>query len=275
MKLRYVGIVWLVLRLNAIGQANPNGTIIVVNASQNELVIAADSRENGTHSYDDRDCKISTFGDKFVFVASGRVGLRNHPSSAFWDSHAIAKKEFSRLIRKSTANNLTATVLVTAWGMATKEEIEKRIAHPRAPLLAGLDGNVVVQGLFGRIGKDGHSDIALAKIRYELVGNKALIELADPHEFGLDEFPYFLGRGEAIANASNTQKRDVQTKALVSNDPTATLAIEMVRFTIDYLPPDHTDSNGRPFSVVGYPISAVKLTSKGVEWVEEGNCPQP
>src|SRR5277367_3510248 len=64
----------LVFSLNAFGQMETDGTIIVFDGSEKEFVIAADGRTSSSNSYSDSNCKISTFGNKVIFTAQGRVG---------------------------------------------------------------------------------------------------------------------------------------------------------------------------------------------------------
>ncbi len=267
--------------LGTVGEPHPDGTIIVVDASQGELVIAADSREAGTRSYDDHGCKISTFGNEFVFTAAGRPGLRNHPESAFWDAHAVAKKEFIRLVGKSASHQPTSAEFARAWGRAIKREIETRIAHPKDHLLAGIPDNLIMKGFFGRISKDGSLDATFVAVTHQPAGETIQIQVSAPQVLVWPkDFPQFFGRGDILAELgkgsflSETWNRELERKVRGSGDEAATGAVEYVRLTIDHLPADRTDVNGRPFSVVGYPISAVKATSRGIEWIQRGNCPQ-
>jgi len=52
--------------------ATKSGTIVVIGASKNKIVVAADSRaENDAGEYDDHECKIIALSDKFVFAFNG------------------------------------------------------------------------------------------------------------------------------------------------------------------------------------------------------------
>jgi len=59
-----------------------------------------------------------------------------------------------------------------------------------------------------------------------------------------------------------------------SADPVVFATKYFVSLTIDNYPAMRTDSKGTPFSIVGGPIAVARLTTKGVEWIEKGNCPQ-
>src|SRR5579863_4036214 len=95
----------LIIRPKAAGQIKPDGTIIAATGSEKEIVIAADSRKSGTDFYTDDECKISAFGDKIIFAASGRTGGRHNPS-AFWDAYAIAGEQYKMLTSKGSSENL-------------------------------------------------------------------------------------------------------------------------------------------------------------------------
>src|SRR6266849_10059738 len=71
---------WLVFvtMLLTIQLARPqvkNGTILFINFTPDDLSVAADSRMTlgETGKYDDTECKISAFGNKFVFTMAGGV----------------------------------------------------------------------------------------------------------------------------------------------------------------------------------------------------------
>jgi hypothetical protein len=66
-QLLFVAFVALCFSLRAVGQSESDGSIVIARRKQDNLVVAADSREvfpNGT--YRDDDCKILTFGDKLL-----------------------------------------------------------------------------------------------------------------------------------------------------------------------------------------------------------------
>jgi hypothetical protein len=53
-----------------------SGTIIVIGASKNKIVVAADSRGKfGPGKYADHQCKITALSDKFVFASNGEAGI--------------------------------------------------------------------------------------------------------------------------------------------------------------------------------------------------------
>jgi hypothetical protein len=271
--------VLIFLRLNAVGQMETDGTIIIFNASEKEIVIAADSRGSGTHSYTDDKCKISAFGDKLVFAASGRTGLRNEPTN-YWDAYAIAREDFKRLTRKGTSDDLPID-LAKAWEISIKQKIEDRQDNG-VDVVAGLDSNAIMFALFAGVRKDGSILTVVEQITYEVgKDGKARIVYRSPHILDAKDFPNWMGRYEIIEELkagqtfrSDQWRRKINAVVSASPDPVAALAIEQVKLTIDNLGPTKKNYAGVPFSEVGYPISAVRLTSKGAEWIEKGNCPQ-
>jgi hypothetical protein len=273
--------VLIFLRLNAIGQMESNGTIVIITASEKELVIAADSRRNSPYSYVDDDCKISAFGNKVIFAASGRAGPRNDPTSQFWDAHAIARQQFQRLFASKSTSDTLALELAKAWGMEIKKEIEKRLRR-KLKVLAGIDDYAIMTGFFAGVRKDGSVMGVMQAVTYEDMKNGGTqINLPSPRSVASTDYPAWLGRSEIIRElyAGRTPRSQQWGRKIIeivraSPDRLAARAIEEVRVTIENLPPEKTDYNGVPFSVVGFPISAIRLTSEGAEWVEKGNCPQ-
>jgi hypothetical protein len=271
----------LIVRLNAVGQVESDGTIIIVNANHEEVVIASDSRVSGPHSYSDKDCKISAFGDKVIFAASGRIGLRNDPTSEFWDAHAIAKQQFQRLSGKGTPD-ASPLELAKAWGTAIKEEIEKRIRRS-SDVLSGIGNEPIVGAIFASFDRAGDPIVVGQGVTYKFGNNgKIRIILMRPHVLTWPkDFPWALGKNDILKKlyAGNSFETDQWTRQIVAAvganpDPLVARAVEEVRLTIKKLPPTRVDAKGVPFSEVGYPISAIRLTNKGAEWIEKGNCPQ-
>jgi hypothetical protein len=274
MKLAATVLCVLILKLNAFGQVKPGGTIIIINASQQEVVIAADSRTSGAHSYSDGNCKISTFGNKVIVSISGRSGERHVSDSRFWDAFTIAREQFKRITLKGAAKNLPLD-LAKAWGVAIKKEIGKMLSRDHT-LLSGLDHNAIMSAVFAGF-VNTRRVVVTEAVTYEDRGNlPPRIIVSEPHVLAEDEFPHWMGRHEIIdqLDGHNAWSNQVIAIMKISPDPIAAEAIEKVRLTIDHLPPTRVTDAGVPFSEVGYPISAIRLTSSGAEWIQQGNCPQ-
>ena len=262
---------YLGITISAAAQTESAGSFAVAEWSKNEIVIAADSREIHGNTYCDCSCKISAFGNKVIFTATGRTtpGLDRQ-----WNAYALAAKQFQTLTAKGTPERV-AQRLASVWGESVKQEFE-RLGDGA---LTGLDNNYISSGLFADFEKDGTLLIVIAQITYERrpAGTKisALTKLVD-----LSLGNYSLGHADVInqLNATKTKETSewmdqLQRKVRGSKDEVAAEAIGVVDLTIEHLSKDMFDSNGSRFSVVGPPTAAVRLIrGKGVEWVQRGKC---
>jgi len=272
----------LILRLNAVGQIESHGTIVVINSSQNEIVFAADGRSAKASSYSDDDCKISAFGNKVVFAASGRRGLWNRSTRSYeWDAYTLARKEFRSFTSKGTPQSVVEQ-FASSWGIAMKKELEIDIAADQTHALANVeDDHVLALGAFAEFKRDKTFLIVIEKITYEITANgKVIVKAFVDHRITNPE-SYYIGKGEIIRELDAAQtprsrewRRDFDMGLGFSSDPIVFEATKLVRLTIDNYPPTRTDSKGKKFSIVGGPIAVARFTPKGVEWVEKGNCPQ-
>jgi hypothetical protein len=151
--------------------------------------------------------------------------------------------------------------------------------------MAGLSDNAIMSALFAGVKKDGSVLAVSAQITYDIADSREAINIninyPPPYILSGTDFPNWMGRHEVIdeLKARQTFRSDQWTRTINvavknSSDPIATVAIEKVKLTIDNLPKTKTTARGVPFSEVGNPISAVRLSRKGVEWIKKGNCPQ-
>lgn len=272
---------FLVFRLNAIGQVKPDGSIVVITASEKELVIAADSRRYDPNFYADDTCKISRLSNKIVFTVAGRAGPKVKPGSRFWNAITIARQQFQRLSAKGVSDTLPLE-LAEAWGVAVKEEIEKSMDRG-VNVISGLTDNGILSAIFAGVKRDGSIIAVSEPITYEPINRAGAIRIVmgQPHILQPADFPWVLGKWDIVKELvqrktfrSYAWNQKIEVAVNASQDPIATRAIEEVRLTIENLEPTMIDSKGVRFSGVGFPISALRLSSKGMEWIRKGNCPQ-
>jgi hypothetical protein len=129
------------IRLNAAGQEKADGTIIVINSANNEIVFAADTRTAFGDSYTDDSCKIRAFGDKVLFAASGRDGVRDKRTHVYlWNANTIAKNLFLAATKKGASTHLTEQ-LASSWGIAVKEHLERDIVRDKKVALSGMESD--------------------------------------------------------------------------------------------------------------------------------------
>src|ERR1700674_2194467 len=96
---------WLIvaLLLIPIRIARPqvkSGTVFYVDVTKDEVTIAADSRTTISDGrQNDMECKISAFGNQFVFVMSGLVSAEGIDG---WSGHSIAREVWE--VKSKTEN---------------------------------------------------------------------------------------------------------------------------------------------------------------------------
>lgn len=266
--------------LSAIARPQTDGSIAFVVWTQDEIAVAADSRQNHGTSYSDTGCKIATFGNKLMFVATGRSSAALDPS---WDAYAVAPKEYRRITGKGATNRLASRV-ADAWG--ERVQIEFQRLGSRA--LGGLDDNFIITGLFSDFEKDGSLLIAVSEVTYELLPSKRvkvsshtkLIPTSSP-----EANAFHLGHSEIIDAINNPRtpqeaewQRQYRAVAIewsdkLGRDDAVGEVIGYVDATIQHLPKNRRNSEGVPFSVVGYPVASIRMKrGKGVEWIARGKC---
>jgi hypothetical protein len=101
-----------------------SGTIVVLNISEDQVTVAADSRglDRDTGIANDSECKIATLGHKLVFTGVGNV-RRISPSISdpvkSWNNMEIAKDIFSRYA--ALQGGTRVRTISTAWGNAVAD----------------------------------------------------------------------------------------------------------------------------------------------------------
>lgn len=93
------------------------GTVIWVDFEKDEITIAADSRSTHAQdgSHDDTECKLSAFGDKFIF---GLAGMARKRGPDGWDSHLIARQIWKAEAPKETDATKLVRSVSDGWASA-------------------------------------------------------------------------------------------------------------------------------------------------------------
>jgi len=106
-----------------------SGTVIFVHFSQNDVTMSADSRTNlSTGEHNDNECKLSAFGDKFVFSMAGVVKqTAKENAQGSWGGHAIAR----RIWESESKIETDAEKLVSAVSAKWVTEMEKIYKDPK------------------------------------------------------------------------------------------------------------------------------------------------
>jgi hypothetical protein len=258
--------------LSAIAQQDSSGSIGIASWSDDEITIAADSRQTTGNRYSDTSCKISAFGNKLVFVATGRSKIGIDPT---WDGYAASGVQYCRLASKGTTNRL-AYALATMWG----EDVKKEFERYGTLAIAGLDDQHVMTGFFADFERDGTLLMVVEEVTYEILPQGIVIKAhstiypTSPGHISYLGHPAVVIEEQAGKTLQAIAWQDaIHARKRVAKDPVAEEAISLVELTIANLPKDKVDANGIPFSVVGKPVAALRLTrSNGVEWLAQGKC---
>jgi hypothetical protein len=258
-----------------------SGTLIVLNASQNEIVVAADSRSLSEVAQFDNRCKITALGNQLIFAASGDTGYGpTDGRSLYWDAHTIAQMIFLRLYREKTAKPMPVRLAET-WGKEVKSKLKSDLKRDKQGTLCGVEDNTLTSALFAGF-YDGSPFIITGAITYSISPNGVVATSFSITNIFRRPQAVFLGR-EDIANELFTGKtpRSVQWRQSVammttpSDDAIALPAIEAIRFSIEHYPLKNI--GGELLPPIGGPIDAVRLTqAKGVEWIQrKESCQLP
>src|SRR5271167_886932 len=98
-----------------------SGTFVTLESSQNEIVVAADSRSIIDGKELDDSCKIRALGNELIFSTAGEAGVVNK-----WDSFTIAENLFRRLSQEKAAEPVPIR-LANAWGNEVKSKLKAQI----------------------------------------------------------------------------------------------------------------------------------------------------
>jgi hypothetical protein len=263
----------LIQSLNAVTQPE-SGTVIVVQSSQDEMVVAADSRTyRGSDVSDDR-CKITPLGG-MIFAASGNTANGYKGQPIFWDTHVIAKQVFVRVAQTHAAGPLLRRV-ANAWGIEVQKKYQAALKTVPADAF-GLEDGKMTTGVFAGF-YENTPLIVKVPITYEV-----LKKGAPKVKFKVDEAPrgmtLTVGHND-IANEyfdgqtpRSRQWRQELPHFAKTNDGLALAAIKAVELSIQYYP--LVNIEGRMVPPMGGGVDAVRLRQSGLEWIQlKPNCPE-
>jgi len=270
---------FLFASLNAIAQTQ-SGTLIVLNASQDEIVVAADSRSySAVAQFDDR-CKITALGNQLIFAASGDTGYGpTNGRPLYWDSHTIAKKIFLRLSQKRATQPMPLRI-AQAWGKEIKDRIQADFKRDGPEgVLFGVEGNTLTSAVFAGFYESAPL-IVIAEVTYNTSAEGHVeINFAITNVFRKPKTVQ-IGRVD-IANeffAGKTPRsiqwrRELALAEPPDSDTVAVRAIYAVRLSIDNYP--LVNIGGKMLAATGGPIDAVRLRmGNSIDWIQrKANCP--
>jgi len=272
-----------------------SGTSIVITLTNDELVVAADSRsvEDGPGSQADNSyCKIAVLHHQFIFTSVGAVRFRKaSPASTVesWDNAEAARDALKNATNRMIINDAYMDAVLRYWAQIVENHWNTLCRLERSRCM----NEIMPTGPFGLLGLGAQRAQMTAGI---LVGARGLFAKAATIDFDSDWSKAFnpidhnivavsqcrpCGQGEQVCAAGShvdvaaqfcsdrkpgtkPSVRSVLTKA----DDHAKLAVELVEKTID--------AYERTAGDVGGPVDAVTITKDGsITWnSRKTNCPE-
>jgi hypothetical protein len=238
------------------------GSVFYLDFSQDEITISADSRGTSSlGSHFDTDCKISAFGDKFVFVFVGAV------RSDGWDAHTVARQVWE-VDSKSVSD---ATELVH---MVYKDWVTKMEAIYRRPeVLSRLKEPTIANAAFAATDQAGNLFAVGVNITRSLDSNGTKHVSHNGNEI-LPTRSISGGRDEVLTeflDRTSPRAKDYlaefipRISLLPPHERRAAFASKLIEWSIQ-LNPHQSD--------LGFPIDVLQLRrTSGVHWVTlKKNC---
>jgi hypothetical protein len=138
----------LVLFSSLSASAQPeSGSLIILNSSNDEIAVAADSRSISAAGQFDNRCKITTLGNRIIFAASGITAMTPIDGRpVYWDAHSIARDIFVINPDKAAVD---LEGFATAWGQEIKRRMEIDVKRDGSEVfLEGTDNTTLTSAIF-------------------------------------------------------------------------------------------------------------------------------
>jgi hypothetical protein len=276
MKAAICAVFLAVLPLTALAQIE-FGTLILLDSSPDEIVVAADSRAYSASTQFDNRCKITALGNQVIFAASGKTALPSADARIEWDSHTIARDIFRRLRAKKT-NQPMPMRLAKAWGRQVQKKLELDIQRDRKETLSGVKDDLLTSALFAGFDQNAPY-IVTGFITYGRAPNGSMYTHFSIGAVSRRAAAVQLGKTDIATElfAQKTERAIQWRKSLRienADDRIAIPVISALQFSIENYPP--IDLGGRMVPALGGPIDAVRLTrTQGIQWIQrKPNCPE-
>jgi hypothetical protein len=256
--------------LTALAQVKA-GTFIALRSSNDEIVVAGDSRNIiGGKEFDD-SCKVRAFGGELIFAVAGIGGAIHSTVGRSWDSRTIARSLFLRLSREP-ANDPLAIRLASAWGNKVKEKLKVEAARDKDVVAGKKPGSDLTSGLFVSFYNKAPL-IVIGAVTYSIDLRGAVDTRFAIQNIYREPQTVMLGETDVAAELGSHVQQWEQALPF-SVDPIATWAIAAVKFGIDHSP--LIVSNGRTVRSIGGPVDAARLTPEnGIRWIQiKPSCQQ-
>jgi hypothetical protein len=247
------------------------GSVVYVDFAKDEVTIAADSRMNlSSGGHDDTECKISAFGDQFVFAMAGVVRGEK------WNAHAVARQLWEAESKLEADPVKLVPAVADKW--ATRMEEIYRQQPNTISTIRKLGTEALANGIFAATNNGGNLVVHVTNIDFDLrlFDSKNLVRLwhdgrnippGTSASGGLDEI-----LGEFLAQSS-TRAKDYwkgfipQISNMTKSQQRASISSKLIELSIRLHPQNDQ---------LGFPVDVLQLRPKtGVSWVSiKPNCPQ-
>ena len=263
-----------------------SGTLLVVSASKQKVILAADSRLTiDDQKYVDTVCKIAVLNSRLVFSATGLAMDMDPalPEEARFNVFAIARNIASqyRFDSQSMSSRYeSVNQIATMWGQQMSFRLQKG-APVRLPdwLRGQPTSDFFVKGIFIGMEENGELKVDVATIKYDKPREGWIVPVARPmtemnelskeftwiEAFGTNQIAneYLKGKGEASSRIRTEQRKNPELFDEKIPIDLIDLSIKDTRWN-QYLGPKG----------IGGPIHAVEIKAgSGIRWIErKPNC---
>jgi hypothetical protein len=264
-----------------------SGTLIVIGYSQNQVVIAADSRQAEPDGlYSDDGCKIAALSDNLLFVSAGSAKRTPDGTIMQWDATREARtsyKDSSRLDMMSGYFSTMMDLYAFKWVSMMAREI-RDYSSPQE-IAALTDHRLIVQGSFiglddGKLPYVSQSNIVANVIPGKPTTISSIPVPTHPPKnlrfaaIGMSGVFLEYEAGKSARSRQWASELAQRLKSVPATDHNVTKAIFLVELSIRY----GTDMVAQTTHVtaLGGPVDAVELRAGGkVKWIQrKANCPE-
>jgi hypothetical protein len=266
----------IIVNLNAAAQVEGvHGTIVVVYFSQDEAIIAADSRGGEYGGQRDDDCKIATFSNKIIIASAGfrSLDLTIANKQRHWDSHVVAHQAFTAINSTQLPSNQEFVTAVTSkWAELAVNFFRPLAVSDPSGLIQTVKPyqNIISEVIF--VGRDRDGKIlAMRSLIYVDVsrGRKNPTVEKTIAAFPLNKLSVIGSNAIVLEFSSPASTMSTRAKkeiaafelSIATETPERKLelrVIQFVRWTIAYGPAD-----------VGGETDAIKFNSTGIHWIQK------
>lgn len=281
MKIQIRVLLLLLLFKQPAGPEFQGGTVLFVYYSPDEVTFAADSRLVQYHStgsqltvvgQNDEECKVSAFGNNFVFTMAGLANITFHGQQ---NTHDIARAIWqSESAHEANAEKLVKTVS-DKWVAAMREIYERPSV---ARYQTRKNGPVIANAFFAATDQTGRLAVHAVDLAVDLrlFQSQGIVRVnaANEGDMDLSGGPSAAGKAEIITElrAGTTPRAKKfkeefrsQTLNMTPSQRRAAYATKLIELSVLF------NSDGS----VGLPVDVLQLRRRtGVQWVRrKRNCP--